>query len=138
VLTPRLVTTVVLVGLIVTIGNLVLIDVGQSVYGSLAIGNSIAFTAFALALIVAAFECRSETESILTPATFASKQMNYAALGEFVLAVLVTQMDGFNRLLGTTPINSQQFGWAVIPAVVLLVLWELGKAFVRRGGAATR
>ncbi len=132
VLTPRLVTSVVLVGLVITIGNLVLIDIGQSVYGNLAIGNSIAFTAFALALIVAAFECRSETESILTPATFASKQMNYAALGEFVLAVMVTQLDGFNRLLGTTPINSQQFGWALIPAVVLLALWELGKAVARR------
>ncbi|HEY7280560.1 MAG TPA: HAD-IC family P-type ATPase, partial [Actinomycetota bacterium] len=136
VLTPRLVTTVVLVGLVITIGNLVLIHVGQSVYGSLAIGNSIAFTAFCLTLVVAAFECRSETESIFTTATFASKQMNYAAIGEVVLAVLATQMDGFNRLLGTTPIDSQQFGWALIPAVALLGLWELGKVVVRRPGTA--
>jgi hypothetical protein len=54
---------------------------------------------------VAAFECRSETESVLTTETFNSKQMNWAALGEFILAVLVTQMDGFRRLLGTTELN---------------------------------
>ena len=54
---------------------------------------------------MAAVECRSETGTVLTTATFDSKQMNWAMLGEFVLAVLVTQMDVFNRLLGTTQLN---------------------------------
>ena len=68
---------------------------------------------FALCLIVAAFECRSETGTVLTTATFDSKQMNWAVVGEFVLAVLVTQMDVFNRLLGTTQLNLRQFAWAL-------------------------
>ena len=79
-----------------------------------------------------AFECRSETESVLTTATFNSKQMNWAALGEFVLAVLVTQIDGFRRLLGATELNMQQFAWALVPAIALLALWELGKLLARR------
>jgi len=41
-------------------------------------------------------------------------------------------MDVFNRLLGTTQINLRQFGWALIPALALLVLWELGKYVARR------
>ena len=49
-----------------------------------------------------------------------------------MLAVLVTQMDVFNRLLGTTEINMRQFGWALVPAIALLVLWELGKLIARR------
>jgi Ca2+-transporting ATPase len=53
-------------------------------------------------------------------------------LGEFVLAVLVTQMDVFNRLLGTTQLNLRQFGWALIPSLALLLLWELGKYVARR------
>jgi Ca2+-transporting ATPase len=64
--------------------------------------------------------------------TFDSKQMNWAILGEAILAVLVTQMDVFNRLLGTTQINLRQFGWSLIPALALLVLWELGKYVARR------
>src|SRR5262245_2522141 len=115
VLTPPLLTTVVLVGLGITIGLLSLIQVGTSIYGSVAIGQSIAFTSFALCLIVAAFECRSETASILTMDTFNSKQMNWAAVGEFALAILTTQMDAMRRLLGTTELTSQQFGWALIP-----------------------
>ena len=132
VLTTGVMITVGLAGLAITIGLLSMIEIGQHLFGSIQIGQSIAFTAFALCLIVAAVECRSETGTALTTATFDSKQMNWAMLGEFVLAVLVTQMDVFNRLLGTTQLNLRQFGWALIPALALLVLWELGKYVARR------
>ena len=52
--------------------------------------------------------------------------------------MLVTQMDVFNRLLGTTQINLRQFGWALIPAVALLLLWELGKYVARRQQKTTQ
>ena len=132
VLTTPVVVTVGLAGLAITIGLLTLIQLGTSHFGSEAIGNSIAFTSFALCLIVAALECRSETGTVLTTATFDSKQINWTILGEFVLAVLITQMDVFHRLLGTTQINLRQFGWALVPAVALLLLWEVGKLAARR------
>jgi Ca2+-transporting ATPase len=135
-LTRPVFVTVGLTGLAITIGLLSMIKLGESHFGSVHIGQSIAFTAFALCLIVAAFECRSETESVLTTDTFNSKQMNWVALGEFVLAVLVTQMDGFRRLLGITELNMKQFAWALLPAIALLVLWELGKFLARRNQPA--
>jgi Ca2+-transporting ATPase len=135
VLTRPVLVTVGLAGLAVTIGLLSLIQYGTSHFGSEHIGNSIAFTSFALCLIVAAVECRSQTETVLTTDTFDSKQMNWAMLGEFVLAVLVTQMDVFHRLLGTVDINARQFGWALVPAIALLALWELGKLIARRAAA---
>ena len=137
VLTTSVVVTVVLVGLAITIGLLSLIQIGTSVYGSVQIGSSIAFTSFAVCLIVAAYECRDETASVLTPSTFDSKHMNWTALAEFALAVLTTQMDGFQRMLGTTQIDAQQFGWALVPAVVLLALWEVGKLLTRVRERAT-
>jgi len=135
VLTRPVIITVGLAGLAITIGLLSLIQYGTSHFNSEHIGNSIAFTSFALCLIVAAVECRSQTESVLTVDTFDSKQMNWAMAGEFVLAVLVTQMDVFHRLLGTVDINLRQFGWALVPAIALLALWELGKLIARRAGA---
>jgi P-type Ca2+ transporter type 2C len=135
-LTRPVFITVGLTGLAITIGLLSLIKLGESHFGSVHVGQSIAFTAFALCLIVAAFECRSETDSVLTTDTFNSKQMNWVALGEFVLAVLVTQMDGFRRLLGTAELNMKQFAWALLPAIALLVLWELGKFLARRNQPA--
>ncbi|MET8276149.1 cation-translocating P-type ATPase [Streptomyces sp. NPDC005096] len=132
VLTRPVLVTVGLGGLAITVVLLGLIKLGQAHFDSVGTGRSIAFTAFALCLIVAAFECRSETDSVLTTFTFDSKQMNWVALAQFVLAVLVTQMDGFRRILGTTQINARQFGWALLAAVVLLLLWELGKLLARR------
>ena len=132
VLTNSVMITVGLSGLAITIGLLLMIEVGQHLFGSVAAGQSIALTAFALCLIVAAVQCRSETGTVLTTATFDSKQMNWAILGEFVLAVLVTQMDVFNRLLGTVQLNLREFGWALLPAIALLLLWELGKYIARR------
>lgn len=131
VLTRSVLVTVGLGGLAITVVLLGLIELGQAHFDSIRTGQSIAFTAFALCLIVAAFECRSETDSVLTTSTFDSKQMNWVALAQFILAVLVTQMDGFRRILGTTEINARQFGWALLAAVALLLLWELGKLMAR-------
>jgi P-type Ca2+ transporter type 2C len=138
VLTRGAVVTVAVAGLAITIGLLSLIQLGSAHFGSLAVGTSVAFTSFALCLIVAALECRSETATIFTTATFDSKQMNWVLLGEFVLAVLTTQMDVFNRLLGTTDVNLAQFGWALVPPIALLICWELGKLLASswRGGRA--
>lgn len=116
----------------ITIGLLTLIGAGQHLFGSVPAGQSIAVTSFAPCLIVAAAGCRSETGTALTTATFDSKQMNRAILGEFVLAVLVTQMDMFNRLPGTTQLTLRQFGWAPIPSLALLLLREPGKHVARR------
>jgi P-type Ca2+ transporter type 2C len=135
VLTKGVIITVGLSGLAITIGLLSLITLGQHHFGSVQIGQSIAFTSFALCLIVAALECRSETATVLTTDSFDSKQMNWAMLGEFVLAVFVTQLNVFNRLLGTVQINLRQFAWALVPAIALLVLWELGKLIARRYAA---
>ncbi|MFF3938446.1 cation-translocating P-type ATPase [Streptomyces phaeofaciens] len=136
VLTRPVMVTVGLAGLAIAVILLGLIELGTSRYDSEAVGQSMAFTAFSLCLIVAAFECRSETDSVLTPATFDSKQMNWVALAQFVLAALVTQLDGFQNILGTTEIDLRQFGWALLSALVLLVLWELGKYLARRGRSA--
>ena len=130
VLTMPVLVTVGLSGLAITIGLLLLLVLGDSSYGP-EVANSMAFTSFALCLIVAAVECRSERDSALTTDTFDSKHMNWTMLGEFVLAVMAVQMDGFQRLLGTTDLTMGQFAWALVPVVGLLVLWEAGKAIAR-------
>jgi hypothetical protein len=76
---------------------------------------------------------RGETNCVLTTSTFESKQMNRAIAAEFVIAVLATQMDALRRILGTSELTLPQFGWALIPPVILFVLWELGKLVARTG-----
>jgi Ca2+-transporting ATPase len=132
VLTRSVAVTVGLTGLAITIGLLTLLQLGKTEFSSLDVARSVAFTSFALMLIVAAFECRSETQTIFRTDTFESRQMNRVAFVQFVLAILVTQMDAFRRLLDTTDLGMKEFRWSLIPPLVLLGLWELGKYVARR------
>jgi P-type Ca2+ transporter type 2C len=121
-----------LVGLYMAIVMDLLIYFGKQHYHSTAVGSSIGLSAFALMLIVSAYECRSVSGSVLVSQTFDNAKMNWTAAAELGLAVLITQMDLFNRLLKTTPLTSPQFGLSVGSAVLLLVLWEIGKLIARR------
>jgi Ca2+-transporting ATPase len=121
-----------LVGLYMAICLDLLIYFGKDHYHSTAVGSSIGLSAFALMLIVSAYECRGVSLSVLVPETFDNPQMNWTALAELALAVMVTQMDLFNRLLGTVALSAPQFGLALAAAVLLLALWEAGKLIARR------
>ena len=58
--------------------------------------------------------------------------MNWTAVGEIALVVLITQMDLFNRLLKTMPLTAGQTGLALAAAVLLIALWEGAKLIARR------
>jgi Ca2+-transporting ATPase len=124
-----------LVGLYMAVVLDVLIYFGEQHYHSVVIGSSIGLSAFALMLIIAAYESRSVSLSALARETFDNSKMNWTALAEIALAVMITQMDLFNRLLKTTPLTSAQFGVALASAALLLALWELGKLIARRRAA---
>ncbi|HET6869339.1 MAG TPA: cation-transporting P-type ATPase [Solirubrobacteraceae bacterium] len=135
--TQSIITTAVkltsgLAGLYMAIVLDLLIYFGAHHYQSVAIGSSIGLSAFGLMLIVAAYESRSVSRSILTSETFDNAQMNWTALAEIALAVMITQMDLFNRLLNTQPLTGPQFLLALAAAVLLLALWEGGKLVARR------
>ena len=122
-------------GAFVAVGNLLLIELGIHHYGDVAIGQSIGLVAFSLMLVVAAFESRSETASIFTMDTFNSSRMNMIAAAEIAGAYLITHAGFLQRLLGTTSLTSQQWGVALLAAVVLLACWEIAKWIARRSGA---
>jgi Ca2+-transporting ATPase len=126
-----------LVGLYMAICLDLLIYFGKHHYHSTVIGSSMALSAFALMLIVAAYECRSVSLSILVRETFDNAKMNWTAIAEIALAVMITQMDLFNRLLKTEPLKAGQFGLAFAAAVLLLALWEAGKLVARRQESRT-
>jgi Ca2+-transporting ATPase len=121
-----------LVGLYMAVVMDLLIWFGIKHWHSTAVGSSIGLTAFSLMLIVAAFESRSVSLSTFIPETFENGRMNRIALIELALAIVITQMDLFNRLLGTVPLHHGQTLVAIAAAALLFVLWELAKLIARR------
>jgi len=113
--------------------TLVLISYGVSHYDSVAVGTSMAVTTFSLMLIGAAFQARGVTATALTSETFDNRHLNLTALVELVLAVLITQMDVLRSVFGTVQLSLTQWALALVPAVALFFLWEMGKEVARRG-----
>ncbi len=133
IMTKGLLTTAGLVGLFMAVCTLALISYGTSHYDSVAIGTSMAVTTFSLMLIAGAFQARSVTATVFTAETFDNRQLNWTALAEVVLAVLITQMDVLRTVFGTAQLTLTQWSLALAPAVALFFLWELGKLIARRG-----
>ena len=132
ILTKPMMITCGLAGLYVALANLLLIFIGKNYFGSIQVGQSIGLVAFSLMLVVAAFESRREKGSAFSVETFNSPRMNKTAVVEIALAYLITQADFLNKLLGTVSLTFPQWGLALLAAVVLLFLWELGKLIARR------
>jgi P-type Ca2+ transporter type 2C len=136
ILTKPMMITCGLGGLYVAVANLLLILIGKNYFGSIQVGQSIGLVAFSLMLVVAAFESRREKGSAFSVEAFNSPRMNKTAVIEIALAYLITQADFLNKLLGTVSLTFPQWGLALLAAVLLLFLWELGKLIARRSGAA--
>ena len=135
ILTRSVVTTVGLVGIFTAAVLLALITVGVNAYGSVAMGSTLALTAFTMFRVVGAYESRSEKLSCFSVSTFDNRTLNWVVLAELALAVLVTEWDLLRRFLGTEQLTVTQWALAVVPALVLFLLWEAGKALARRGEA---
>jgi len=132
IMTKGLLTTAGLVGLFMAACTLALISYGTTHFDSLAIGSSMGVTAFSLLIIVAAFQARSVTATAFTVETFDNRNLNWTAVAELVLAVLITQWEVLRRLFGTVELTLGQWALALAPAVALVLLWELGKLITRR------
>ncbi len=111
--------------------TLALISYGTNHFDSLAIGSSMGVTAFSLLIIVAAFQARSVTASVFTVDTFDNPKLNWTAVAEVVLAVLITQLEVLRRMFGTVELTLGQWALALVPAVALIFFWELGKLIAR-------
>jgi hypothetical protein len=138
IMTKGLMVTVGLVCLYIAVCLDAMIAYGHSHYGSYAIGSSIALTAFALLIVVTAFESRNQTGTTLTMETLDNRTMNRIGIVQILLAVLLTQADFLIRILGTTRLDLAQFSLALLPPIGLYVLWELGKLIARRSRARPR
>ncbi|MGB7979166.1 MAG: cation-transporting P-type ATPase [Candidatus Nanopelagicales bacterium] len=134
IMSPAVMITVALTGLFMSSAINVLIVFGQNKYDKVEIGSTMGLVAFSLMLVVAALESRDEHASILRRETFDNKALNITLLVEIVAAVLISRGGDVSSFLGTSALTDTQWLLGAAPAVILFVLWEVGKAITRRGG----
>ena len=122
--------TVGLAGLFMSIAINLLIVFGKHEY-NVAIGSTMGLVAFSLMLVVAAFECRDQTGTILRMETLDNNIVNVTIVVELALALLIARGGVLTSLLGTQALTGRQWLIGALPALVLCILWELGKLIAR-------
>jgi Ca2+-transporting ATPase len=70
--------------------------------------------------------------------TFDNNVVNVTVLVELALALFITRGGALTSLLATAPLSGTQWLIGAAPAVLLLVLWELGKLIARRGAQSAK
>src|SRR5664280_1069114 len=135
-LNARILAMALLVGAFMAVCVLGLIQFGTQVDHRVAVGTSLALSAFAWFRIVCTFESRSLTDSVFRQSTFDCKEINLMSIGEVVLAFIVVEFGVLQKLLGTTHLHAYQWLLAIAPAALLLLFWEIGKAIGRRIGSS--
>jgi Ca2+-transporting ATPase len=138
IMSPAVIITVGLVGVFMSVAIDVLIVAGKHHYDKLDIASTMGLVAFSLMLVAAAFESRDEKASILSLETFDNRTLNITAVVEIALAILIARGGGLTSLLGAAALTSTQWMWGALPALVLLILWELGKALARRRASSAQ
>ena len=132
IMSPAVIATVGLAGLFMSVAIDLLIVLGKNHYDKTEIGSTMGLVAFSLMLVVAAFESRDETGSVLRQETFDNRTVNITAVVEVVLAILIAKGAFLPSLLGTATLTGEQWLIAASSALVLFVAWEIGKALARR------
>ena len=70
--------------------------------------------------------------------TFDNNIVNVTILVELALALLIARGGALTSLLGTAPLTGRQWLIGAVPAVLLFILWELGKLIARRGAGSVQ
>ena len=63
--------------------------------------------------------------------------MNVTVLVEVALALMIARGGALTSLLSTQALTGRQWLIGALPALVLFILWELGKLIARRGTPTT-
>ena len=132
IMSPAVILTVGLAGVFMSIAINALIVFGEHHYEPKEIASTMGLVAFALMLVIAAFECRDERASILTTETFDNRTLNITAAIEVGLAILIAEGAFLPSLLGTVQLTGEQWLIGAAPAVILFIGWELAKLIARR------
>ncbi len=118
-------------GLFMAAAALILTEIGKTTYGSLQVGQSMALVGLSLMNIFLALNLRFPEESAFGRATLANPKFLQAIAWVVIASILITSAGVLQNIFGTTSLTGEQWGMCLVPGVILLILGELLKVFLR-------
>jgi Ca2+-transporting ATPase len=97
-----------------------------------AVARTMGLTTFAIANVFLAFAVKDRVRSILSEETFADRKLLLATALSGVAILFGTELQIFNRILGTVSLTGEQWVICLLSAATILVASELQKLVLRR------
>ena len=113
-------------------------QMGQVTYGSSQIGQTMGLISLSLMNIFLALNLRFPKDTAFQFATFSNHRLLYAYFWVILGSLLMTETRLFQALFGTVSLTPYQWMICLIPGVVLLILGEIFKVFLRYKGPASK
>jgi Ca2+-transporting ATPase len=128
----RLAINLAFYGLLMAAGTLALIQYGVNTYGDEVVGRTMGLVAFSFANLFFALCTNDEYASVFGRALLANSKLLQTSGISLIAIVLCSELDLFNRFLGTTGLSVEQ--WVLSIAVASIVVWvsEIEKIIKRR------
>ncbi|KRF37045.1 cation-translocating P-type ATPase [Nocardioides sp. Soil805] len=114
-------------GAFMAAATLVLVQIGQSRYDSLQVGQSMAIVGLGVMNVALALNLRFPEDSAFGSATLSNPKLLWAFAWAFLGSLLVTETRVLQDLFGTSPLTGSQWAMCLVPGVALLALGELFK-----------
>lgn len=112
-------------------------QIGEVSYGSSQIGQTMALISLSLMNIFLALNLRFPKDTAFQSSTFSNTKLLYAYLWVLFGSILITETRLFQALFGTVSLTPYQWLICLIPGVVLLILGEVFKVFLRYNARAS-
>ena len=117
-------------GLMIAVATLIIVSWAEPREG-LAVALTMGFVTMSFIHVVVALEWRNPARSVFNLDTIANGRFNLMILAALAAAILATSLDFLNRILGTVPLNGDQWRPILIAVAAFFVLSELGKILAR-------
>jgi Ca2+-transporting ATPase len=131
ILSPGVLTWLVSIGLVMSIGTLSLVSWAQQAH-SLAIARTMGLVVFSLLNLFFSVEAKDERESAFSLETFSDRTFVLTAAVSLLLVVLATILGPCQMILKTTELDEDQWFLCGAVALSIVVVSEIRKAVLRR------
>ena len=111
--------------------TLSLYQIGHILYGSPHIGQTMALVSLSVMNIFVALNLRFPYDTAFQGSTFSNTRLLYAYLWVLLGTILITETRLFQTLFHTVALTADQWFICIIPGLVLLIIGEIFKAFLK-------
>ncbi len=124
----RLTTWLVFIGLVMAVGTLGILAWANDAYGDV-VARTMGVTVFSLYRLFSSLESADENESLFGGSILGNRPLLIASGLSIVAIIAATEIGFFQRLLGTTSLNGDQWLVCIVVALSVIVVEEVRKLF---------